>query len=264
MSAPPLDLVLDVGNTEAVLGAFVRGELQAHWRLASDARRTADEYGILLAQCVARIAARPSDIRGFTLGSVVPALTASFAEAARRYLDQSPVIIDARSELPVRLEVEEPLSVGADRIVNTLAAFRLYGLDTIVVDLGTATTFDCVTRDGVFAGGVIAPGVSTAAEHLVARTAKLPRVEVAPPERVIGRRTETCVQSGIFWGAVGSIDEVVRRIRAEWDRADALVVATGGLAALVGPHCATVRRVEPFLTLHGLRLAREWLDGASR
>lgn len=254
-----LDLVFDVGNTETVIGAFVRGELQAHWRIGSDASRTADEYGLLMTQLLGTLTARSGDVRSATLASVVPPLTSAFSDASRRYLDRAAVVIDARTPLPVRLAVDEPLSVGADRIVNTLAAFRLFGQDTLVVDLGTATTYDCVTRDGVFEGGVIAPGVNTAAEQLVSRTAKLPRVELAPPERVIGTRTESCVRSGIFWSAVEAIDGVVRRILAEWQRPNALVVATGGLAPLVAAHCRTVARIDPFLTLRGLWLAQQWL-----
>jgi type III pantothenate kinase len=151
--------------------------------------------------------------------------------------------------------VEEPRTVGADRVVNTLAARELYGRDTIAVDLGTATTYDLITADGVFMGGVIAPGVSAGLEWLGRRTAKLPRVELVPPGTTIGRRTETCIQSGVFWSAVDAIDGIVRRIIAEWGRKDPYVVATGGFAAVVAPHCATVQHVEPFLTLYGLAIA---------
>lgn len=254
-----MDLVFDVGNTETVAGAFEGGELRAHWRIASDPRRTSDEYGLLLRQLLAAEGLEPSAVRSGTIGSVVPTLTQTLGEACRRFLGVVPVAVDARTPLPIRLDVEEPLTVGADRIVNTLAALRLYHADTIVVDLGTATTYDCITADGVFIGGVISPGVRTAAERLTERTAKLPRVELRAPERVIGRRTEACIQSGIFWGAVDAIDGTVRRIKAEWDRPDALVVATGGLAGLIGPHCATVSSVEPFLTLQGLLFAHEHL-----
>lgn len=256
-------LVFDVGNTETVIGAFRDGEMRAHWRISSDTRRTADEYGLMLGQFIARSGYEALQARSATIGSVVPAMTTLLAEGCRRYLDVEAVVVDARTPLPIRLDVEEPLTVGADRIVNTLAASRLYRADTIVVDLGTATTYDCITRDGVFIGGVISPGVRTAAERLTERTAKLPRVELRAPERVIGRRTETCLMSGIFYGAVDAIDGTVRRIRDEWGRPDARVVATGGLASLVGPHCATVQAVEPFLTLQGLLFAHEHVSGAA-
>ena len=151
------------------------------------------------------------------------------------------------------------MSVGADRIVNTLAARELYHRDTIAVDMGTATTFDCITRDGVFQGGVISPGLSAGLDWLSARTAKLPRVELQPPAGVIGRRTETCIQSGVFYQAIEAIDGIVRRIKDEWGRPEAYVVATGGFANAIGPHLSTVDVIEPFLTLYGLAMAGEHL-----
>ena len=168
------------------------------------------------------------------------------------------------SDLPIRLDVEEPLSVGADRIVNTLASSELYDRDTIAVDLGTATTFDCISGDGVFLGGVISPGLPAGLDWLAARTAKLPRVELRPHALVIGRRTETCIQSGVFYQAIEAIDGIVRRIKEEWGRPDAYVVATGGFADTIGPHLASVDAIEPFLTLYGLAMAGEHIAGASR
>ncbi|HET6231439.1 MAG TPA: type III pantothenate kinase [Longimicrobiaceae bacterium] len=255
-----MDRVFDVGHTETVVGCFRGAELASHWRLTTDARRTPDEYGLLLRQLLAADGVEPREVRSATIGSVVPALTSILRGACSRLLHVEAATVDARTSLPIRLDVEEPLTVGADRIVNTLAALRLYHSDVIVVDLGTATTYDCITADGVFVGGVIAPGVKTAAERLTERTAKLPRVDLVAPERVIGRRTETCLQSGIFYGAVDAIDGMVRRIRAEWGKPDALAVATGGLAQMLAPHSETITRVDPFLTLHGLRFAREHMD----
>jgi type III pantothenate kinase len=164
--------------------------------------------------------------------------------------------------LPITLDVDEPLTVGADRIVNTLAAAQLFERDTIVVDFGTATTFDCVTADGRFIGGVIMPGIRTAADELVRRTAKLPATELTPPPHVIGRRTEDCIRSGVVWGTVEAVDGLIRRIRDEWptqsqDRP--LVVATGGLAPLVAPLTREIESVQPDLTLLGLRLAAQAL-----
>ena len=152
-------------------------------------------------------------------------------------------------------------TVGADRIANTLAASKLYGRDTIAVDLGTATTYDCITGDGTFIGGVISQGIQAGLDWLGSKTAKLPTVELEPPERVIGRRTETCIRSGVFYSAIDAVDGVVGRIRDEWGRPDALVVATGGYSEVVGPHCTTVERVEPFLTLYGLALAGRHFSG---
>ncbi|MEJ2504563.1 MAG: type III pantothenate kinase [Gemmatimonadota bacterium] len=247
-------LTFDIGNTETVLGIFDGDALGAHWRLATRPERTADEFGLLLRSILRESDVAAADIRGGAVASVVPPLTHALALACQRHLDVDPLILDPATDVGIRLDVEEPLSVGADRIANTLAAARLYRRDTIVVDLGTATTFDCISADAVFVGGIIAPGVRTGAETLTRRTAKLPRVDIEPPPAVIGRRTDTALQSGIFFGAVDAIDGIVRRIQGEWGD-DPLVVATGGLGAFLAPHCATVDRVEPFLTLHGLRLA---------
>jgi type III pantothenate kinase len=247
-------LTFDIGNTETVLGIFDGEELTGHWRLSTHPERTVDEYGLLLRSILRESELSPDAIRGAVIASVVPPLTHGLASACSRHLGHQPLLVDAASNLPVRLDVDEPLSVGADRIANTLAAARLYHADTIVVDLGTATTFDCITADATFRGGVIAPGVRTGAETLTRRTARLPRVEIDPPAAVIGRRTDTALQSGIFFGAIESIDGIVRRIRQEWGN-EPLVVATGGLARFLAPHCQTIDRVEPFLTLHGLRFA---------
>jgi type III pantothenate kinase len=195
-AARSLDLVFDVGNTETVAGVFADDRLVAHWRFASDTRKTADEHGVLLLHMLRAHDIGEEWLRSLTVGSVVPAMNEIVAAAAGRYLGLEPRFVDARTPLPIRLDVEEPLTVGADRILNTLAASHAAAGDTIVVDLGTATTFDCVSADGVFVGGVIAPGVHTAAEQLTSRTAKLPRVELRAPPRVIGRRTEQCLGRG--------------------------------------------------------------------
>lgn len=251
-------LTFDIGNTDTVLGIFRDDELVADWRLSTHPQRTVDEYGLLLRSILRESVVEPGDVTGAAVASVVPQLTTALAEACERHLGKEAFVLDAADDrLPVRLDVEEPLSVGADRIANTLAAARLYHRDTIAVDLGTATTFDCITAEAVFAGGIIAPGVRTGAETLTRRTAKLPSVDIEPPPAVIGRRTDTALQSGIFYGAVDSIDGIVGRIRGEWGN-DPLVVATGGLAPFLAPYSRTIDRVEPFLTLHGLRFA--WLE----
>lgn len=252
-------LTFDIGNTETVLGIFDGEELVAHWRLSTHPERTVDEYGLLL-RSILRETGMRADVVGAAVASVVPPLTAAVVGACERHLALTTLVVDARSPLPIRIDIEEPLTVGADRIANTLAAARLYAVDTIAVDLGTATTFDCISGDGVFLGGVIAPGVRTGAETLTRRTAKLPRVDLEPPPSVIGRRTDTALQSGIFYGAVESIDGIVRRIRSEWGT-DPMVVATGGLGPLIAHHCRSIDRVEPFLTLHGLRLAWHEIQG---
>jgi type III pantothenate kinase len=253
-------LTFDVGNTETVIGLFERTTLLDHWRVATVTERTVDEWGLLIRALVRESGFDLEPVTAASIGSVVPPINPLLTEMCERHLDVRVLLVDARTPLPIRLAVEEPLSVGADRIANTLAAASLFKRDTIAVDFGTATTFDCISGDGTFVGGVIAPGVLTGAETLVRRTAKLPRIELRPPGAVIGKRTETSLRSGIFHGAVDSIDGIVRRIREEWQRPDVLVVATGGLAQLIGPHCRTVERIEPFLTLQGLEIAHRYVE----
>ncbi len=258
-----MDLVVDVGNTETVLGLVPTEELEVQhdWRVSTPVPRTPDEFLLLVRSL---LASRPGDrlLRRGVVGSVVPTVTQPLVEALEELVDGPVLVVDADSPLPIRLSVEEPRTVGADRVVNTLAASKLYRRDTIVVDLGTATTYDCITAEGEFLGGVIAPGIEAGREWLAGRTAKLPRVELRPPPQVLGRRTETCLQSGIFYGAVDAIDGIVDRLRAEWDRPDALVVATGGYAPVLAGHSRTISLVEPLLTLLGLKLAGDHMAKA--
>ena len=252
-------LAIDVGNTETVLGLFDGEELIGTWRITTRTERTADELALVIRSLLRGHGG--ADMAPVAIASVVPPFTPILVQAIAQ-MECAATVVDGTTPLPIRLDVDEPMTVGADRIVNTLAAARLYGRDTIAVDLGTATSFDCITSDGTFIGGVIAPGVQTGAETLVSRTAKLPRVDLKAPPTVIGRRTEATLRSGIFYNAVEGIDGIVRRIRAEWQRPDAFVVATGGLAPLIAPHCATVQHIEPALTLHGLRFALEHIRQA--
>ena len=258
-----MQLVVDVGNTETVVGlASSTTELVAHWRVSSGVPRTADEMTALIRAFLTGAAIDESSIRQGVVGSVVPSANHVWTKTLGRIVSGNVVTVTPSSPLPITLDVEDPLSVGADRIVNTLAACELYHRDTIAVDLGTATTFDCISRDGVFLGGVISPGLPAGLEWLASRTAKLPRVELQPPDVVIGRRTETCIQSGVFYQAVDSVDGIVRRIKEEWGRPDAYVVATGGFANAMGSHLSTVDRVEPFLTLYGLAKAGAHISAA--
>ncbi|UCC25367.1 MAG: type III pantothenate kinase [Gemmatimonadales bacterium] len=257
-----MQLVLDVGNTETVVGVVDgASDLKGHWRISTKVPRTSDEYGYLLRGLLREAGFDRESLTRAVVGSVVPSATDVLRPTLEGLVDGPVFVVDPGVSLPVRLDVDEPRTVGADRIVNTLAAREFYHRDTVVVDLGTATTYDCITAEGVFEGGVIAPGVSAGLEWLAARTAKLPAVEFSPPVRVVGRRTETCIQSGIFYGVVDALDGMVDRIRQEWGRPEALVVATGGFAPLVGPHCRTVERVEPWLTLYGLAVAGRLLAG---
>jgi type III pantothenate kinase len=253
-------LAIDVGNTETVMGLFRERELIRHWRISTDVRRTPDELAYLLKHLVAEEAIR-MPVRG-VIGSVVPAVEPLLIRGFRRAFDSEPRLINDPAllasdggPLPIRLAVEEPHTVGADRMLNTLAAAQMYGVDTIAVDLGTATTFDCITADGVFMGGVIAPGPRAGIEGLAQHASKLPFIDLVPPGKVIGQRTEVCLRSGCFYAIVDAIDGMVRRIKEEWERPDARVVVTGGLASLIGRHCETVDVVEPYLTLYGLEIA---------
>jgi len=257
-----MHLVLDVGNTETMMGLFGPDDLEvrAHWRYSTTVPRTPDELLLLLRLLLRESGVDPGEIRRSVVGSVVPTHSDLLGRALTRLGDGKVLTVEVGVPLPIRLDVEEPRTVGADRIVNTLAAAHRFGRDTIVVDLGTATTYDCITGDGTFLGGVIAPGLQAGQDWLKGHTAKLPRVELRPPELVIGRRTETCLQSGIFYSAVEAVDGIVRRIKEEWDRPDALVVATGGYAPILAPHSRMVEEVDPFLTLLGLELAGRHME----
>lgn len=253
-------LAVDVGNTETVMGLFEDLELVRMWRLSTVRGRTADELALIVDGLLERAPAAPPE--HVIVASVVPALNRIWAGAGTR-LGVPLAFLSGAARLPIRLDVDHPLEVGADRIANTLAVSRLHQRDAIVVDLGTATTCDCVTAEGVFIGGTIAPGPLTALDHLGRITAQLPQVEIAKPDRVIGRNTLDCIRSGGFYAVVDGIDGIVRRIRAEWDDGTPIVVATGGLAELIGGHCETVDRIEPALTLTGLAIAHRHMQDAA-
>ena len=253
-------LTLDIGNTETTLGLFNRDDLEAHWRMTTNPDRTPDEWGSAVGAFLIQAGHSPNEVRAVCLASVAPSVTQSVVEGIARSTGRTGMPVDSRSPLPITLDVDEPMSVGADRIINALAAVELYRADTIVVDFGTATTFDCVTVDARFLGGVIMPGLRTAADQLTRRTAKLPATELRAPAHVIGRRTEECIQAGVLYGTVDAVDGLVRRIRDEWPGGRRPgVVATGGLASIVAPLSSTIERTDPDLTLHGLRLAATYL-----
>jgi type III pantothenate kinase len=254
-------LTLDIGNTEITLGLFQGDTLTAHWRLTTNPDRTPDEWASAVHAFMLHAGHSPNEVRACCLASVAPAVTQSVVEGVADTTGTRPVAVDARSPLPVRLDVDEPLSVGADRIVNVLAAADMYRTDVIVVDFGTATTFDCITADGRFIGGAIMPGLRTSADQLTRRAAKLPATELTAPGRVIGRRTEECIQAGVLFGTADAVDGMVRRIWAEWPGgARAKVVATGGLAGTIAPLARTIEVVDRDLTLRGLRIAARHLS----
>ncbi len=253
-------LALDIGNTETTVGLFKGERLERLWRFTTTPQRTPDEWAAALSTSIQGAGFLARDVRAAIVGSVAPHITHTVIEAITNATGARPVLVDGGSSLPITLAVDEPLTVGADRIVNTLAATKLFQADTIVVDFGTATTFDCITSDGRFIGGVIMPGIRTAADDLIRKTAKLPATELTPPPRVIGRRTEDCIRSGVLWGAVDAVDGIVTRIRAEWPGGGKpKAIATGGLAGLVAPLSKTIESVHPDLTLVGLRFAAQAL-----
>jgi type III pantothenate kinase len=258
-------LAFDIGNTETTVGLFAGDRLDAHWRLHSTPQRTPDEWASTFTTYLTQAGHSTEEIRAAIVASVAPQVTQSLCDGVKLATRRDPVRVDGSSKLPLVLDVDEPLTVGADRIVNTLAAVERFQKDTIVVDFGTATTFDCITVEakgrGRFIGGVIMPGMRTASDDLVRKTAKLPATELVPPTRAIGRRTEDCIRAGVLWGTADAVDGLVRRIRAEWPTKDRpLVVATGGLAGLIAPLCKEIESVHPDLTLIGLRIAAAALD----
>jgi type III pantothenate kinase len=253
-------LTLDVGNTEITAGIFLGDDLQAHWRLTTNPDRTPDEWGSAIGGFLLQAGHSPNEVRAVCLASVAPTVTQSVVEGIALITGCTGLMVDAGSPLPVKLDVDEPLTVGADRIVNVLAAVELFKTDSIVVDFGTATTFDCVTGDARFLGGAIMPGLRTSADQLTRRAAKLPATELRAPSRAIGRRTEECIQAGVLFGTADAVDGMVRRITAEWPGGKKpRVVATGGLAAIVAPLTTTIELTDLDLTLRGLRIAARHL-----
>jgi len=251
-------LTADVGNTEIVLGVFEGSELRHTWRLSTRPERTSDELALQLAGFLEhRDLDLRTDLDGMCIASVVPDVTSAFREMAESYLSFAPLIVGPGTKTGVPVLTDNPREVGADRVVNSLAAFTRFGGPSIVVDFGTGTNFDVVSDKGEFLGGVIAPGLQISAAALFGRTARLTRVDLQPPRSPIGKSTVEAIQSGLIYGTAGEVDGIVDRLRAELEAPGATVVATGGLAPVVLPHCRTVDHHEPWLTLEGLHLVYE-------
>jgi len=246
-------LAIDIGNTNTALGIFEGEELRATWHMATDIQRMPDEYAALLFNLMRHQGLGVADVKEIAMCSVVPPLIATFEELFQRYFHISPLVIGAGVKTGVRIRMDNPREVGTDRIVNAAAAHRLYGGPIIIADLGTATTFDTVSKEGDYLGGAIAPGVITGAEALFTKAAMLPRVELVHPKHAIGTNTIAAMQSGIIFGYVGLIEGIVTRIQQELG-GKAKVVATGGYAELMARETAVIDVVEPNLTLIGLRL----------
>jgi type III pantothenate kinase len=247
-------LALDVGNTEITIGMFDGDELVQHWRAATVAERTADEHALLLSGFLGQEGmALESTVSGSVISSVVPRLSRAMREMVRRYCGFEPLMLEPGVRTGLSILTDNPREVGADRVANAVAAFALHGGPAVVVDFGTATTFDAVSARGEMLGVAIAPGIEISTNALVSKTAQLRRVELVAPRSVIGRNTGESLQAGIVYGFAGQVDTIVRRMVAELG-GRATVIATGGLASILIGVCETIQRHEPWLTLHGLRI----------
>src|SRR5579871_5452594 len=265
-------LVLDVGNTNTVLGVFARGakeqaaaesdeaagyeRLLAHWRVATSRTSTVDEYGVLFRNLFSTAGLEARGIQGIVISSVVPPLDAVLRQVCERYFDLRPLFIEPGVKTGMPVHYDNPAEVGADRIVNGVAAFEKYGGPCVIVDFGTATTFDCVSAKGEYLGGVICPGIGISADALFERTARLPRVEIRKPPRVIGTNTVGSLQSGLYYGYLGLVDGILELLLTELG-AETRVLATGGLGPMIGTGSKYIKHVDDFLTLDGLRIIWE-------
>ena len=246
-------LTIDIGNTNVTLGVFDGDSIQADWRLRSSRHASKDEVGMYLVGLFQHAGLTAQDLDGVCLASVVPPLTGTYVQACKQYLKTTPLVVETGVKTGVKVMVSEPRSVGADRIVNACAVKEKGGGPAIVVDFGTATTFDALDKDGNYLGGAIAPGLEIAADSLSGRTAKLPRVELVVPQKVIGKTTIDAIRSGLVYGYVALVEGMIERISEELSD-DPVVVATGGLASLISSLTDSIDQVEPNLTLDGLRL----------
>jgi type III pantothenate kinase len=249
-------LVIDVGNTNTVLGVFEGAQLCSQWRLATNREQTADEYGILIRNLLSLDSSQRHEITGMMIASVVPPLNPVLAEMAEKYFHLKAFFLGPGTRTGMSIHYENPQEVGADRIANSVAAFEKYGGPCIIVDFGTAITFDAVSRKGEYLGGVIAPGIGVSAEALFEHTARLPRVEIREPQRVIGTNTVASLQSGLYYGAIALMDGILDRLCAELGN-NTKVVATGGQASLVAGASKYKPPVDASLTLEGLRIIYE-------
>ena len=247
-------MAIDIGNTHTVLGIFHKNRLVQHFRVTSDRARTADECGILIKQLFPDF----EKIKDVIVCSVVPPLTPVYQEMSKKFLKLDPLLVQWNLPLGIKILYDDPSKVGADRIANAVAAYQIYGGPAVVVDFGTATTFDVISEKGEYLGGAIAPGIETSSLNLFNRAAQLFKVSLERPPKTIGKSTEESLRSGIIFGTVGQIDEIVNRIKEELKQGYRIkkkpkVIATGGLAGLIAKESETIEKVEPTLTLEGLR-----------
>jgi len=250
-------LVIDVGNTNIVLGVYDSKKLVNFWRVKTDAEKTSDEYGMIIKQLFEIQGYKFSDIEAVAISSVVPPIMYTLEHMSRKYLGKDPLIIGPGIKTGMNIKYDNPKEVGADRIVNAVAAYELYGGPLIIVDFGTATTYCAVSENGDYLGGAISPGVRISMDALFERTAKLPRVELLKPGTVICKNTINSIQSGVIYGYVGQVDYIVRRMKKEIGNMDAKVIATGGLSKLIASESETIDIVNGLITLEGLRIIYE-------
>jgi type III pantothenate kinase len=249
-------LTIDIGNTNLTLGLYEGSQIGAHWRLATDHNRMPDEYGLQFLGLLQNAGKNLGDIHGISLASVVPPLTGRVVQACREYLKQEPLVVDAGVKTGIKIRYDDPKAVGADRVCDAVAVLKLYGGPACVVDFGTATTFNAITKEGEYLGGAITAGVNLAAESLFTRAAKLPRIDLQRPPSVIGRNTIHAMQSGLLFGYVSMVEGMVSRFRSELG-SGMKVVATGGMAEVIAQETQVVDFIAPWLTLDGLRMIWE-------
>ncbi len=249
-------LTIDIGNTNITFGLYEGQELGPSWRIRTIHEKMPDEYGVLMEQLFHQRGYRPEQVSGAAIASVVPPLTPVFEGVCREYVGQTPLVVDAGVRTGVRVRYDNPRAVGADRVVDAAAVCAMYSTPACVVDFGTATTFDAVSAEGDYLGGAIAPGIGIAAQALFERTAMLPRVELTRPPSPIGRNTPHSIQSGLLYGYVGLVEGMVARFKAELGPGTQ-VIATGGLAEIIARETDVIDIVDPWLTLHGLRIVYE-------
>ncbi len=252
-------LVIDVGNTNIVLGVYDGKELKYDWRISTDKDKTSDEYGLLFEQIFKYNGIDISEVEDIIISSVVPNLMHSLPNMCLRYFKKNPIVIGPGVKTGMNIKYDNPKEVGADRIVNAVAAYDKYGGPLIIVDSGTAITFCCVNKEGEYLGGAIAPGIRISADALFLRTAKLPKVEIIKPEKVIGKNTVSSIQSGLVYGYIGMIDYIIEKMIGEMgvDSEEIKIIATGGFSNLVAKESKYIQKIDKLLTLEGLRIIYE-------
>ncbi len=248
--------MFDVGNTNMVLGVYDKDELKYHWRIETNRNKTEDEYGIVIKSLFEHVGLSLSQIKGIIISSVVPPIMLALERMCQRYFNLKPLIVGPGIKTGLDIKYENPREVGADRIVNAVAAIHEYGSPLIIVDFGTATTYCYINEEKHYMGGVITPGIMISAEALYSRAAKLPRIEITKPSSVVGKNTVSAMQSGILYGYVGQVEGIVKRMKEE-ARQEPKVIATGGLAKLISEESNVIDIVDPFLTLKGLYMLYE-------